>query len=258
MTLRLDRIAAQGTRYGVVVCLHAMMTDGRYFGARKPDGFAAALAARGFDVLVADFRGHGGSQPPVAGPDDWSFDDLVDFDLPAIVAAAGCARDELVLLGHSLGGLVVTAALGLGRIPPPRCVLLGSTNVWLDGLRRRALMRAYRGVTRLVGRAPVRALRLGTTDEARTYVDQLSGWARSGRWTTLRGLDYSAALAHIATPVVPFVGGGDWMCSVDDAIEFARRIPTAAEVHVVGRADHFSLFTPELADFCAGSARLDD
>ncbi len=237
---------AQGTRRAVVVCLHAMMTDGRYFAARKPDGFAAALAADGIEVVVADFRGHGQSQPPVAGPDDWSFDDLVDFDLPAIVAATaeatGCAPRDLVLLGHSLGGLVVTAALGLGRIPAPRRVLLGSTNVWLGGTRRRALMAAYRGVTRLVGHAPIRALRIGTADVAATYVQQLTGWARSGRWTSLRGLDYGAVLAAITTPVVPFVGGGDWMCSVDDAAAFARQIPTAREVRVVGRADHFTVF----------------
>ena len=67
MTLRLDRIAARGTRHGVVVCLHAMMTDGRYCGVRKPDGFAAALAAHGFDVLVADFRGHGTVETANAG-----------------------------------------------------------------------------------------------------------------------------------------------------------------------------------------------
>ncbi|MEO7093327.1 MAG: alpha/beta fold hydrolase, partial [Polyangiales bacterium] len=77
MTLRIDRVRAAGERRGVVVCLHAMMTDGRYFGARREGSFASVLAAAGFDVLVADFRGHGRSCPPTAGPDDWSFDDLV-------------------------------------------------------------------------------------------------------------------------------------------------------------------------------------
>src|SRR5439155_14703124 len=86
VVLRLDRVKPSGARTGVVVCLHAMMTDGRYFGARRPsgDGFAHALAAVGLDVFVADFRGHGGSVPPVAGKHDWSFDDLVEHDLPTI------------------------------------------------------------------------------------------------------------------------------------------------------------------------------
>ena len=38
VTLRIDRVRAIGERRGVVVCLHAMMTDGRYFGARLPLG----------------------------------------------------------------------------------------------------------------------------------------------------------------------------------------------------------------------------
>src|ERR1700733_7588227 len=101
VTLRIDRLRARAARRGVIVCLHAMMTDGRYFGATRDDSFAKELAAGGFDVLVPDFRGHGKSERG-AGRDDWSFDDLVELDLPAIVAAADCAPSELVLLGHSL------------------------------------------------------------------------------------------------------------------------------------------------------------
>ena len=258
VTLRLDRVRAEGARRGVVVCLHAMMTDGRYFGARRAGSFARALAEAGLDVLVPDFRGHGRSVPPRAGPDDWSFDDLVELDLPAIVAAAaresGCAPEELVLLGHSLGGLVATAALGTGRIPPPRGLVLPATAVWFLGrggfLHRRALMTLYRRVTAALGRAPIRAVRAGTADEPRTFVAQLTGWTRAGRWTSLRGVDYLAALGAIATPVLPIVGDRDWMCTPHDAITFAARIPTAAPTRIVGRwygdaidPDHFELFT---------------
>ncbi len=130
--------------------------------------------------------------------------------------------------------------------------------MWLLGpdgsVRRRALMAAYRGVASLFGKAPVRALGAGTSDESVTYVGQLTSWARSARWTSLRGIDYLSALATIATPVLPLVGAADWMCTVDDACGFARRIPTAAPVRVVGTKqgdaldpDHFQLFTrPEL------------
>src|SRR5262249_28713839 len=174
--LRLDRVRARGERRGVVVCLHAMMTDGRYFGARRDDGFAMGLAETGLEVYVADFRGHGRSVPPHAGQDDWSFDDLVELDLPAIIAAvcdrARCAPDEVSLLGHSLGGLVAAAGLATGRIPRPRTLVLAATSVWLgETAARRALMTAYRGVTALFGKAPVRALRVGTADESPTYIE---------------------------------------------------------------------------------------
>ena len=262
VTLRIDRLRGAGSGKGVVVCLHAMMTDGRYFGARREQSFAAALVDAGYDVLVADFRGHGRSTPPCAGEDDWSFDDLVELDLPAIIGCAtevsGCRPRALTVVGHSLGGLVATAALGTGRIDPPHLVVLPATAVWLLGpggdLKRRALMAAYRSLTTLFGKAPIRALRAGTADEASTYVRQLTGWTRSARWTSLRGIDYRAQLAAITTPVWPIVGAGDWMCTVDDARGFAAHIPTAMPVRVVGRRsgdaldpDHFQLFTrPEM------------
>jgi predicted alpha/beta hydrolase len=262
VTVRIDRVPPVGTARGAVVCLHAMMTDGRYFGARRPSSFATALAAAGLDVFVPDFRGHGRSVPPYAGPDDWSFDDLVERDLPAIVvavaAAAGAQPNELAILGHSLGGLVTTAAIGTGQIPSPRVLVLASTSVWLHGpegaLGRRALMAAYRGVTALFGKAPIRAIGAGHADEAASYVAQLTGWARTARWTSRTGVDYLAALATITTPTHAFVGAGDWMCRPDDARGFARHIRTCAPVRIVGRRqrdrldpDHFQLFTrPEL------------
>jgi len=259
ITLRLDRRRALGERRGVVICLHAMMTDGRYFGARRERGFAATLAGAGLDVVVADFRGHGRSVPPRAGAADWTFDDLVERDLPAIVdavaAASSCRPGELTLLGHSLGGLVATAAIGTKTIAPPRTLLLAATGVWLGGsLRRRAIMTFYRGVTRVFGYAPIRASRVGTADEARGYVDQLTGWARDGRWTSRRGVDYTRALDAIDVPAWAFTGATDWMCTPRDAQAIVGRIRGAAPLRVVGRAhgdhvdpDHFQLFTrPEL------------
>ena len=260
MTLRLDRVRAPiGKRRGVALCLHAMMTDGRYFGARREGSFAASLAQAGLDVYVADFRGHGRSVPPVAGKDDWSFDDLVELDLPAIIDAVSASAEvdagELAILGHSLGGLATCAALGTGRIAAPRILALAATSVWLgETPARRAVMAAYRGVTALFGRAPIRALRAGTADESASYVDQLASWSANGRWMSLRGVDYLVALETITTPVFAFSGATDWMCRPPDAEVITRRIRSCGPLRVVGRKhgdpldpDHFQLFTrPEL------------
>lgn len=236
-----------------------MMTDGRYFGARRDGSFAATLAAAGLDVYVADFRGHGRSVPPYAGEGDWSFDDLVELDLPAILRLAGEASglpsQEIAILGHSLGGLVAAAALGTARIPPPRLLVLGATSVWLgETAARKAIMAAYRGVTALFGRAPIKAIRAGTADESAGYVNQLTGWAAQGRWTSLAGVDYMVALETITTPTFAFAGAGDWMCKPSDAEAIARRIRTCEPLRIVGKRygdrldpDHFQLFTrPEL------------
>jgi len=259
VTLRVDRVPAQGVRRGAVVCLHAMMTDGRYFGARRDGSFAASLASAGLDVYVADFRGHGHSVPPYAGEGDWSFDDLVELDLPAIINLAGEASSlparEISILGHSLGGLVTCAALGTGKIASPRVLVLAATSVWLgETASRRAIMAAYRGVTALFGRAPIKAIRAGTADESASYVGQLTSWSMQGRWTSLRGVDYMVALETITTPTYAFAGAGDWMCRPFDAGTIAHRIRTCEPLRVVGRKhgdrldpDHFQLFTrPEL------------
>jgi len=257
--LQLTHVAARGPRRGVVLCGHAMMTDGRYFAPRKPDGFAAHLAGRGLDVFVVDWRGHGGSRPPVAGRgDDWTFDDLVELDLPAaltaVADAAGVAPREISILGHSLGGLIALAALGTGVIAAPRRLVLAATSVWLAGptgdWRRRALMATAAQIAALVGRMPVRAVRAGTTDEAAAYTAQLTGWVRTGRWTSRRGIDYLAALATIDAPVWAFAGAGDWMCRPRDADVLVRRLRGAPPLAIIGRAtghaldaDHFTLFT---------------
>jgi predicted alpha/beta hydrolase len=262
VTLRFGHVPAVGARRGVVLCTHAMMTDGRYFAARKPDGFAAHLAARGLDVFVLDWRGHGESRPPRAGKgDDWSFDDLVELDLPAalaaVAAAAGVAIADVALLGHSLGGLVALAALGTGVVAPPRRLVLAATSVWLAGERgawwRRALMATSARIAEAAGKMPVAALRIGTTDEAPAYAAQLTGWVRTGRWTSRRGVDYLAGLARVdgeRCRAWAYVGTGDWMCRPRDADVLVRRVRGAAPLAVVGRAtgyaldaDHFTLFT---------------
>ncbi len=258
VTLRIGRVRAAGERRGVIVCLHAMMTDGRYFGGSREHTFAHTVAAAGFDVLIPDFRGHGRSVPPRAGPDDWSFDDLVTSDLPAIIdevaRASRCSPGELSILGHSLGGLVAIATLGTARIPPPRGLVVVASSVWLLGdhgpLARRVLMSALRGVANVWGRIPVRALRVGSADEPTTYIQQLTGWTRAARWTSLDGTDYVAAAASITAPIFPYAGTGDWMCTPEDASRFIEPLRTAEPLRIVGRVhgdvidpDHFELFT---------------
>ncbi len=260
---------AAGAGRGAVLCTHAMMVHGRYFHGRD-GGFAAALAGHGLDVFVLDWRGHGDSKPPRPHDGTWTFDDYVTLDLPAALAAvgtaAGCRAAEVAVLGHSLGGLVTLAALGTGVVRVRRLVL-AATSVWLPGAggpwRRRATMAVYDGVARLLGHAPVKRLGFGSEDEPASYVAQLAGWARSGRWTSHEGADYLAALAGIDTPCWGVVGAGDSLCGPADTQVLLRRIPGSAPLRVVGRAagdaldpDHFTLFTrAELAPVWAEIAR---
>jgi predicted alpha/beta hydrolase len=255
--LAITRSPAVGTPRAVALCGHAMMTDGRYF--RR---FAAHLATRGIDTFVVDWRGHGASMPPDPRRDDWSFDDLVELDLPAALAAVATASGvgvrDVAIVGHSLGGLVALAGLGTGAIAAPRRLVLAATSVWLAGprgdVRRRLVMQAASAVAERLGRMPIRAIRMGTADEARTYATQLAGWVTSGRWTSRTGVDYLARLSSIDVSSWAFVGSHDWMCRPRDADVLVRRVRGAPPLERIGRstgyaidADHFTLFTrPEL------------
>jgi pimeloyl-ACP methyl ester carboxylesterase len=273
--LALAHVPAVGARRAVALCTHAMMANGRYFGAGRDGGFAATLAAAGVDVVVLDWRGHGGSRPPSPGADDWSFDEYVELDLPAALAAAGriggVAADEVAVIGHSLGGLAALAALGRGIVRVRR-LALAATSLWLPGrsgpLARRAIMEGYDLAARVLGRAPIRALRLGSDDESAGYVAQLAGWARTGRWTSRGGIDHMALLPRIDAPVWAVSGAGDRLCTPADARVLLARLRGAAPLRVVGTAhgdaidpDHFQLFTDrrlaplwnEVAAFVIGS-----
>ena len=257
--LSLRRVRADGPRRAVCLLTHAMMANGRYFGA-----LSRHFAAQGIECFALDFRGHGQSVPP--HPErgrGWCFDDYVELDLPAAIAAVcrecAIAPDELCYVGHSLGGLVGLAAFGTGTAPAPGRVWLVATSVWLPGPRgrrlRRGVMRAYLMASVPLGYAPVRALELGTDNEPRSYIEQLAGWALGGRWTSRTGIDYLPFLRRVDSPVFAACGDGDRLCTDRDARVLLDRLPGRLPLRRVGRRsgdpldpDHFQLVTrPELA-----------
>jgi predicted alpha/beta hydrolase len=287
--LVLRRYRPAGRARATCLATHAMMASGSYMERR---GFADHLAARGVELFVLDFRGHGESVPPwPRGGRGWSFDDYVERDLPAalaaVAAAAGREPGELGYLGHSLGGLVGLAAFGTSAAPAPARLALWATSVWLPGqrrgevagsgglaaglrrrgqaLRRRALIEIYAASARPLGHAPIRRLGLGTDDEPRRYVEDLRRWVRSGRFTSRAGTDYAAAAACIGAPTWAVVGEGDRLCTPSDAEAVLGWVGSEVRsLRRVGRArgdavdpDHFALFTrPELAPLWDEAARF--
>ena len=69
------------------------------------------LVSEGFDVYNAELRGHGLSRAN-GSPYPASFDEYVDYDFPAILRLVRrlTRRDEVFVVGHSLGGTISYAA----------------------------------------------------------------------------------------------------------------------------------------------------
>jgi oxygen-independent coproporphyrinogen-3 oxidase len=249
LRLAVARHPPAGTARGAVILAHAMMADKRYLG-----GLASALAGAGLAAYSFDFRGHGESDRPEA----WSFGELVERDLPAVVDAvardARCAAAELGFVGHSLGGLVGVAAFGGGLVAPPRRLALVSTTPWTRRgparLARLGVAELLAAAARPTGLLPARRLRLGSEDESARYLADFAGWVRRGAWPYLDGV------AALRAPALVVVGERDLMCRHADARTIADRLGGTV-IWLRAPGGHFGLFKaralwPRVARFMVG------
>jgi len=112
LALQLREWSSAGTPRGKVLIVHGLGEHaGRYAHT------AAALNAHGWQVLSYDQRGHGGSagaQGDIAAPDSLLADLARVIDL-----ARTQLHGPLVLLGHSLGGLVAARFVAEALMPQP-------------------------------------------------------------------------------------------------------------------------------------------
>ena len=209
---------------------------------------ARFLARRGFDTWALDLRGHGDSEPAGARRPDWSFDDLVQLDLPTAVRAVRTLSGRRpVWIGHSMGGILMYAALGTDTglqesiaglvtlaspvaFPPVASPLLRGLGQLLVTLpvpqhlpQRGALVALWSALswapgTLDVGMNPVnvdvdafgQALRRCISNVPRSVLRQLADWSLSGELRSAdRRIDYRANLSHISTPALIIAGTVD-------------------------------------------------
>jgi len=113
LTLALGEWAPAAPSRGTVLLVHGL---GEHMG--RYAHVAAALCARGWQVFAYDQRGHGSSEGARGRLS--AVDDLL-FDLAGVIDAVRArSPDPLVLLGHSLGGLVVARFVAGGlEVPRP-------------------------------------------------------------------------------------------------------------------------------------------
>ncbi len=205
----------------MVICAHAMMVDMRTF---EKSGFAKVLASRGYGVFLFNFRGRDPN-----GPTDWSYEDLIQYDVPAVIDTVTEVSPGLphVWLGHSLGGHVGLAAHRYEHLNAVHALVLVSTNVWLPSLepnrfrrlRKSLYMLFGQTMVRLFGTVPVVKLGVGTVDEAPTYLKDLINWWRDDRWSHgVHEPDYLSAIHGLNRPVLCVIGSDDHLEAHPDAV----------------------------------------
>jgi pimeloyl-ACP methyl ester carboxylesterase len=120
----------------VALLIHGMMADHRTWR-----GVGPALAGQGYHVLGVDLPGHGRS-PRAAGPDG---DRPYRLDDMALAVAAACPGGAALAIGHSLGAMVLEAAVRRG-LTVGRAVY--SDPAWRTEPHDLSPARAYKHATR--------------------------------------------------------------------------------------------------------------
>jgi len=244
---------------------------------------ARFLARRGVDAWVLELRGHGQSEVAVGRGRGWTFDDLVRFDVPAAIAhvRAHARGQRPVWIGHSMGGMVAYAALGVD--PAVREALAGLVTIAspmgfpavasptlrtlgeallalpLPRLPQRGVLVALWSVLRWspgaaqVGMNPAntdlqafgRALRLFMSNVPPSKLRQLAQWSLTGEFLSCDGIiDYRANLSRIDTSALIIAGAADRLAS-PEMVRFAYdRIASAAK-----RYREFGVRSGDSADY---------
>lgn len=106
-------MAGHAVERGVpVILLHGSFSNRRFWYSPKGLGLGPYLARAGFDVWIAEMRGHGLSPRNQAYRHN-RVSDYVRYDLPAIAGFVHEQNPQAAhWIGHSLGGITLAGALG--------------------------------------------------------------------------------------------------------------------------------------------------
>jgi pimeloyl-ACP methyl ester carboxylesterase len=197
-----------------VLFLPGLFSDGGFFLDSSGRGPATTFLEDGFAIYSASFRGHGRSRHADGINYDWNFDTYVHHDIPDLIrAVSNVHRGPLFLVAHSMAGYAALAALGMEPKLQRRILgvvaLSSAVNDYSDGnLAKRVQVTSAALLSRLLGRFPAKALRLGPSDEPPGVMRQFADWAPGGAFRSAdQRTDYWRALWQVSVPVLLGVGG---------------------------------------------------
>ncbi|MEZ5462380.1 serine aminopeptidase domain-containing protein [Dokdonella sp.] len=218
--------------------------------------FAETLAGMGISVAVHEWRGAGSSNLRASRQSDWGYRELLQFDIPAGLAAARAAMPDTrwILAGHSIGGQFAclhaasnpdaSEALVLVACGSPYWKTFSSPRRWL----LRLVPAAVSVATALYGYYPGKRIGFAGS-EARTLMRDWAQSAKSGVYSRyLEGVDFENELGKYAKPLLNMRMEQDSLCPPEScewllgkmsSAEISRLSLAASEFE--GRqASHFS------------------
>ncbi len=237
----------------VIVLMPALGVAARFY-----DKLAGVLADSGLNVAVMEQRGQGDSGLRPGRRHDWGFAEVLDNDVPALLAWAGEQRPgaPLWLMGHSLGGHFAAITAGRFADRVSGVVLVATGSPWwkaFEGARAQPDAKSVRRLIRLIpaagllfGYFPGERIGFGG-NEARGIMNDWRTLAKHNRYRA-RGLaeDLDAAVAGYPGPVLAVRLADDALApeasvkAVTDKFRNARLSQQVVTAEQLGdRADHF-------------------
>lgn len=211
-----------------IVLVHGIRTSATMWRAQL-----AYLEARGYAATAVDLPGHGTRMS-----EDFTLHEALHTIDAAVRAAA--QKGPVVLVGHSMGGLLCLAYVGGAQTPP----VAGLVAAACTSLPHGAGLRAYRLFARAVDSLPDRGMwltarMLEATIPAETRSDFAAGGyaldTQDAALRSLAALDVAAAVPRIKIPLW-FVNGQYDQLRLNETL--FRRLAPHAELIIVPRTTH--------------------
>lgn len=218
--------------------------------AWRYDPLAQRLNEWGFAVRAYDQRGHGdsGGQRGVLPDDDALIEDLyevVDDTQRHLAQPWAC---PLILLGHSMGGLVAASFVQRGLAPVDALVLSSPAfDAGLGALQKRLIALLYRWAPNLTVSNGLDARRIShdpavvkAYQQDKRVHDRIS--ARLARFIAANGPAVVAAAPTWQVPTLLLYAGADHLVRPDGSRAFAAMAPRAVLVHQCLQGQYHEIF----------------
>lgn len=248
--LRVKRIYREGAGDAVLM-LHGIMANGKVFYSSSGKGLAHYLARAGYDVFVADLRGHGASTPAISRRSLSGQTETICEDIPALQAAVRKLKGETPIhwVAHSWGGVLMSSCLL--RFPElipqvKSCVYFAAKrSVHVKNWHKRLKVdlvwnHTARALVRVFGYLPARQFGLGQDNESAKSHAQCNYWAQIRPWIDQDdGFDYAQAAMSAHLPPILYFAAADDPClgHRDDVRRFRDESgPHRSRLHLLGCA----------------------
>ena len=197
------------------VCLPAMGVRASYY-----ESFATRLCSAGFNVVTADWRGHGHSSVRASRTTDFGYEQIIS-DVKKLIdyTTDWFPTTQKVVIGHSLGGQIGSLFAARYQDSLSGLILITACSVYYKGwdvstsYKLRFAGNVFHPISKMIGYFPGIKIGFGGR-ESRTVIRDWSHNALSGNYVlTNSKYNYEEALQKLAKPVLSISVENDRLAS---------------------------------------------